>query len=228
MGHAARAADARRARPLIVVACASLAVFAVVTVLVTTKHVHEFDARAFRISDELRASWLDTAARALTTLGLIAVLGPAVALGGAWLVARRRVARAAALVTGAALEWLSVWITKSIVGRPRPPAPLVHTTGLSYPSAHAANAIGWFALGLALAALIPVRGARIAAIAAGGLLALLVGLSRIYLRAHYASDVVGGEALAVAMYALTALAALAWRSDLGPISRRQHSHLDPR
>ena len=198
------------------------------TALVTTKHVHGLDARAFRIADQLREPWLDTAARAVTTLGLIAVVGPAVVLGGAWLFARRRVARAAALFAGAALAWLSVWITKSIVDRSRPPAPLVHTTGLSYPSAHAANAIGWLALALGLAVVIPARGGRIAAIAAGGLLALLVGLSRIYLRAHYASDVLGGEALGVAMYALAALAALAWRSDLGPISRRQHSHLDPR
>jgi len=37
---------------------------------------------------------------------------------------------------------------------------------------------------------------------------VLVGLSRIYLRAHYASDVLAGEALAVAMYALAALVAV--------------------
>ena len=222
------AADGARVRLLTVVASTSLAVFAVMTALVTTEHVHGLDARAFRIADQLREPWLDSAARALTTLGLIAVVGPAVVLGGAWLFARRRVPRGGALVAGAALAWLSVWIAKSIVDRPRPPAPLVHTAGQSYPSAHAANAVGWLALALGLVAVIPVRGGRIAAIAAGGLLALLVGLSRIYLRAHYASDVIGGEALAVGMYALAALAALAWRSDLGPISRRQHSHLDTR
>jgi membrane-associated phospholipid phosphatase len=36
-------------------------------------------------------------------------------------------------------------------------------------------------------------------------LAVLVGLSRIYLRAHYASDVIAGEALAVAVYAFAAI-----------------------
>jgi undecaprenyl-diphosphatase len=50
--------------------------------------------------------------------------------------------------------------------------------------------------------------ARIAAVAADALLAVLVGLSRIYVRAHYASDVLAGEALAVAMYALAALVAV--------------------
>jgi membrane-associated phospholipid phosphatase len=190
------------------------------------------DARAFRAADDLRAAWLDTAARAITKLGLIAVVGPAVILGGAWLVVRGRAVRAAALVGGAALAWLSVWITKSIVDRPRPPAPLVQTAGQSYPSAHAANSVGWLALALALAALIPARPVRIVAIVLGGLLTVLVGLSRVYLRAHYASDVLGGETLAVAMYALAALGALAWRAhadgrlQLDSLARRQHPHLD--
>ena len=59
--------------------------------------------------------------------------------------------------------------------------------------------------------MIASRGGRLIAVAAGALLAVLVGLSRIYLRAHYASDVLGVEALAVAMYAVAAVAALAWR-----------------
>jgi undecaprenyl-diphosphatase len=104
-----------------------------------------------------------------------------------------------------------VWITKAAVDRPRPPAPLVHTSGQSYPSAHAANSVGWLALALALAVMSASRCGRLVAVAAGALLMVLVGLSRIYLRAHYASDVLGGEALAVAMYAVAATAVLAWR-----------------
>jgi undecaprenyl-diphosphatase len=63
----------------------------------------------------------------------------------------------------------------------------VQASGQSYPSAHAANSIGWLALAIALTVVIPTRARRTAAIAAGSLLAALVGLSRIYLRAHYAS-----------------------------------------
>ncbi|HEY1592640.1 MAG TPA: phosphatase PAP2 family protein [Solirubrobacteraceae bacterium] len=225
-------ADARRIRLLAAVACAALAAFAALTALVATDQLRGFDAGAFRTADDLRAAWLDSAARAITTLGLIAVVGPAVALGGAWLISRRRGARGASLIAGAALAWLTVWIAKSLVDRSRPPAPLVHTAGQSYPSAHAANSVGWFALAIALAAVISVRGGRIAAIAAGALLAVLVGLSRVYLRAHYLSDVLGGEALAVAMYAFAAVAALGWRArrraalHLDPVARRQQPHLD--
>jgi undecaprenyl-diphosphatase len=101
---------------------------------------------------------------------------------------------------------------ETVVDRPRPPDPLVHTTGQSYPSAHAANAVGWLALAIALTVVIPTRGGRIVAITGGALLAVFVGLSRIYLRAHYFSDVLAGEALAAAMYALAAIGALAWQS----------------
>ena len=41
---------------------------------------------------------------------------------------------------------------------------------------------------------------------------MLVGLTRIYLRAHYASDVLGGEAFAVGMYALAGVGAYLWQA----------------
>ena len=193
---------------LVMVAVAATAVFAALTVTVTTNSSLAFDASAFETANDLRAPWLDTAAKLITELGLIAIVGPAVLLGAVLLFRRRHALRAAALVLGAALAWVSVWITKRLVDRPRPPNPLVHTSGQSYPSAHAANAVGWLALAIGLSVVIPDRVARIAAVTAGALLAVLVGLSRIYLRAHYASDVLAGEALAVAMYALAALVAV--------------------
>jgi membrane-associated phospholipid phosphatase len=178
---------------LVVVALTAIAVFVLVTIAVTVSSSLAFDSRAFEIAEDVRAPWLDAAARVVTTLGLIAIVAPGV-------------------LVGAALVWISVWIIKSVVDRPRPPHPLVRTSGQSYPSGHAANSVGWLALAIALTVVIPTRVGRIAAITAGAVLAVLVGLSRIYLRAHYASDVVAGEALAVAIYALAAIGAIAWQS----------------
>ena len=194
------------------VAVTAFAVFVALTIAVTGSSSLALDSRAFRIADDMRTPWLDDAARIVTKLGLIAIVGSAVLLGAALLIKHRHRARAAALILGAALAWISVWIVKSLVDRPRPPDPLVHTSGQSYPSAHAANSVGWLALAIALTVAIPTRGRQIAAITAGALLTVLVGLSRIYLRAHYASDVLAGEALAVAMYALAALGTIAWQS----------------
>lgn len=197
---------------LVVVAVTATAVFVALTIAVAGSSSLALDSRAFEIADDVRAPWLDSAAQVITTLGLIAIVGSAVLVGAAVTIRHHDRARAGAVVVGAALVWISVRIVKSVVDRPRPPDPLVHTTGQSYPSAHAANSVGWLALAIALTVVIPTRAGRIAAITAGALLAALVGLSRIYLRAHYASDVLAGEALAVATYALTAIVAIAWQS----------------
>jgi undecaprenyl-diphosphatase len=194
------------------VAVTAIGVFVVLTVAVNTNPSLGFDSRAFETADDVRAPWLDTVAKVVTKLGLIAVVGAALLLAGWLLVRRRHRLYAAALVAGGALVWVSVWITKTLVDRPRPPHPLVATSGQSYPSAHGANSVGWLALAIALTVVIPNRAARVASVTVGALLAVLVGLSRIYLRAHYASDVLAGESLAVAMYALAALAALAWQA----------------
>ena len=201
---------------LIGVAIAAITVFVVLTIAVAGGSSPSLDARAFEVADDLRAPWLDHAARVVTQLGLIAIVGSAVLLGAAFLTKRRERARASALAVGALLTWISVWIFKFVVDRPRPPDPLVHTTGQSYPSGHAANAVGWLVLAIALSVMIPTRAGRIGAITAGALLTVLVGLSRIYLRAHYFSDVLAGEALAVAMYALAAIGAMVWQSQTRP------------
>lgn len=197
---------------LVVVAVTAIAVFVLVTIAVTGSTSLAFDSRAFEIAEDVRAPWLDTAARVVTTLGLIAIVAPGVLIGATVVIKHHDRARAGAVVVGAALVWISVWIIKSVVDRPRPPHPLVRTSGQSYPSGHAANSVGWLALAIALTVVIPTRAGRIAAITAGAVLAVLVGLSRIYLRAHYASDVLAGEALAVAIYALATIGAIAWQA----------------
>ena len=197
--------------PLAGLAVSGTAVFVALTIVVISSPSLAVDSRPFHIANELRAPGLDHAARVVTALGLLAIVGPVLLAGAALLIRRRHRARAAALLLGGALAWISVWITKAAVDRARPAAPLVHTSGQSYPSAHAANSVGWLALAIALTVAIPTRSGRITLVAAGALTAALVGLSRIYLRAHYASDVVAGEALATAMYALATIGVLAWR-----------------
>lgn len=198
-------------RSLILITLIAGAVFAALTVIVTTDRPLALDSDAFAIASHLRAPWLTTAAHIVTTLGLIAIVGPALLIGGG-LIARRFGPRAAALVAGGALAWVAVWIAKAIVDRPRPAGALVHTAGQSYPSAHAANSVGWLALAIALGVVIPARSGRAVTVTVGALIAVLVGLSRIYLRAHFASDVIAGYALAVAMYALAAIGMIASRS----------------
>ncbi len=71
-----------------------------------------------------------------------------------------------------------------------------HTvTSYSFPSGHAMESVIMYGM-LAYFAVLPVqsRGARVAIVLGGILLVVLIGFSRMYLGAHYFSDIVGGYA----------------------------------
>ena len=76
---------------------------------------------------------------------------------------------------------------------------------LSYPSGHSSGIATLVTVALVLAWPLMAARARHLALAAGVLLVLLVGLTRMWLGVHFLSDVVGGWALGVAWTLLTAL-----------------------
>ncbi|HEY8040058.1 MAG TPA: phosphatase PAP2 family protein [Polyangiaceae bacterium] len=125
-----------------------------------------------------------------------------------WLGRTRRFALPLAL--GVAAQAVLVWAIKAAVGRVRPwialglPAPIGAPHDGSFPSGHAAGnfCVAAF-LALALPAAWPdARGrARLVAVVAVGL-AALVAVSRVYLGAHFPSDVVCGAALGALVGAL--------------------------
>jgi undecaprenyl-diphosphatase len=89
-------------------------------------------------------------------------------------------------------------LVKGLANRPRPPAAdrLTVVHGWSYPSQHAAQALAtWGMLALMLMAGRSAR-ARLLLAAGAALIAFVVGLTRIYLGAHWMTDVLGGWALA--------------------------------
>jgi undecaprenyl-diphosphatase len=91
--------------------------------------------------------------------------------------------------------------TKVFIDRERPPPdvlrdPLVPETNESFPSGHSMGSIiGYGMLGYVVALLVRRRGQRVAAIAQLAVVVLLIGFSRIYLRAHWFTDVLGGFAI---------------------------------
>jgi membrane-associated phospholipid phosphatase len=95
------------------------------------------------------------------------------------------------------------------VGRPRPTGALAGASGSSFPSGHAAHSVlyPWLALVLTVRVRPGMAGGS-ALLAVGIAIAALVGLSRVYLRVHYLSDVTGGWALGVAAFAACATVAM--------------------
>jgi undecaprenyl-diphosphatase len=144
----------------------------------------------------------------LTDLGATAVTGGLVIVAAVLLLWRRKPAEAVTLATGFALIWLAVQAAKAGVDRPRPEGGLVQTEGESYPSGHAAYATTYVALAVAARRVLPNLASRAALVGAMVGLAAFVGLSRIYLRVHYWSDVAGGWGLGAGIFAACGAVAL--------------------
>ena len=122
---------------------------------------------------------------------------------------RPRVGLAAAAAIG--LGALANSTVKLVVARPRPDlaTPIVVEPGYSFPSGHSLSAMIAYGVIAVLVARSGLPGPMRAAII--GLLAVLVaviGLSRVYLGAHYPTDVIGGWLMGVAWVTLFAAASV--------------------
>jgi undecaprenyl-diphosphatase len=168
------------------------------------------DATAFRWADDIRSGTLDDVARVVTGLGSLTVVMIAVGLTIAVLLTRerRRIIESVTLAAGLLVTWAAVHIAKTAIDRPRPADPLVDTSGQSYPSGHAAYAFAWVAIAVVLTRTLPGLARTTAVIVAALVLATIIGLTRVYLRAHYLSDVVGGVGLSATVFALAGMAGL--------------------
>jgi undecaprenyl-diphosphatase len=166
------------------------------------------DRRAEHWATQLQAPWLTDVAKILTNLGDLWLAGGALAIVSVVLLLRREVLEGVALLAGLALTFAGVHITKAALERPRPPHPLVDSTGFAYPSGHAAYAVCWIAIAVALRRAFPGLATRAVVLLAGVAIALVVGLTRIYLRAHWFSDVAGGWGVGATCFALTGIVAL--------------------
>jgi membrane-associated phospholipid phosphatase len=172
--------------------------------LVTFSVVHHtglarYDPRVLAFVTGHRAPWLTSLAKVLTWLGSTVVLWPVAIIAGLGLWRwRRRWLPAVLPALALAGAWAGSLLIKGLVGRPRPPVAdmltVVHSR--SYPSEHAAQALAtWGMLALMLMAGRSAR-ARVLLAAGAALIAFVVGLTRLYLGAHWMTDVLGGWALA--------------------------------
>jgi membrane protein DedA with SNARE-associated domain/membrane-associated phospholipid phosphatase len=165
------------------------------------------DTELLDLADRLRMDLLVDVAKVVTILGAFPAAAGLVVASAAFLVMRRRYAEAIVLVLGLALIYIAVHVTKDALGRPRPTGSLIETANAAYPSGHAAYATAWVAVAVALTRRLRlVTSGALIFIALG--IAAAVGVSRVYLRAHWWSDVVGGWGLGAGIFALLAAIAL--------------------
>ena len=170
--------------------------------------VPRLDQMAEDVADRLRFEPLTSIVEVLTDLGSSRVIGLLLLVTMLFALRRRRWIDAAALVAGGALSYALVHITKAAYDRPRPAASLVDTIGAAYPSGHATYAVALIACATVLVRAGVGWAVRSAVLAIAIGLVAFVALSRVYLRAHYLTDVLGGVALGLAIWAIVGIVAL--------------------
>jgi len=171
-----------------------------------------FDRPVLDFFTRHRTRGLTDAVQVVTVLGSAVFIIPATIGVGALARWRLRTWRPVVLPAGAyAGAALLQSVIKSLVARPRPPAgrAVAHYGGWSFPSGHATQAAAWWgAMALVVALATPSWRRRVIAWTVALVVTVLVGLTRCYLGAHWASDVIGGWVLGWAW--LGAIGALAW------------------
>jgi undecaprenyl-diphosphatase len=169
----------------------------------------EGDLRAVDFIERLSQDWLNDVAEVVTDFGTLSVTGGAIVVVALALLLRKRFVEGVVLLSGMGMTVLVVNVVKDYEDRPRPLGAFVDTgTSSSYPSGHAAYGIAFVAIAIAVSRALPGIVSRAALITVAVVLAAGIALSRVYLRAHYLSDVLAGVGTGMACFALCGMVGL--------------------
>ncbi len=186
-----------------------LVLFFGLTAAVLAGVADSWDSTVMLVLAAEREPWLTWWMRLLSVAGSGLIEIPLALLLIFGLAVRKRKAEAWWYTAAALGGWALYALAKLAVQRPRPHVipRLMHGAGwYSYPSGHSMLAPVIFGLGIIVwAAPWPSPALRRAALALAGLLALVIGISRVYVGVHYPSDVAGGLLLGTAWSALALL-----------------------
>jgi membrane protein DedA with SNARE-associated domain/membrane-associated phospholipid phosphatase len=166
------------------------------------------DTAAADLADSLRAQMVVDAAKVVTYIGSFPVVAVAVIATASWSALGGHRLQAVTLVCGLVLSPVVVHVAKAAYDRTRPTGMLVEADWAAYPSGHTA-----YAVALVACATLLVRGGtgwavRFAAVTVAIALVIVVGATRVYLRVHHLTDVLGGVALGAALWSLLGAVAL--------------------
>jgi undecaprenyl-diphosphatase len=170
--------------------------------------VPRIDDLAADLSRELAMDPVIEVAKVVTEIGSFPVVVLVALATVSWTLLRRRWIEAVTITVGVALTPVLVGLAKGAYDRARPSGGLVDFHDAAYPSGHTAQAVA-----LVACAVVLVRGGvgwavRFAAVTVAIGIVVVVGMTRVYLRVHYLTDVLGGAALGVALWSLLGVLAL--------------------
>ena len=178
----------------------SISLFGWLAINVKAGKIFLIDKDAFAITFAFRTHFMDNLMEVMTFLGSSTFLLPAnIILILVILIYKKDKLLALQWTITAIVSLLLMYFFKGIYQRQRPLDPYLESAkGFSFPSGHSLNSLVFF--GLIIFSL--WKYARSKSIRIWGTLLLIliilaIGMSRIYLRVHYASDVLGGFSLGI-------------------------------
>lgn len=188
-----------------------------------TKTFDTFVLLAFRnpadLSDPLGPPWLEAAMRDFTALGGLAVLLMITALVAGFLFLTRKRHAAWLVVASVGGGAVVSGVLKWAFARSRPDL-VPHAMAVysqSFPSGHAMlSAVVYLTLGALLARTQSDLRVKIYLLGVAGMLALIVGISRVYLGVHWPTDVLAGWAVGAA-WALICWLFMLWLQGEGKV-----------
>lgn len=159
--------------------------------------LYDFDNWFYDTTYPVKVGAITVVARFLSFIGSGVFVWPFRAIVTLVLASKRRWQAVGAWVLAIVVSEPFIWLLKNAYGRERPPISLVDTTSASFPSGHAIGG-AVLAVGLVIA-FVPAGPARrnMEVVAAG--FALFMSASRVYLGAHFLTDVVAGVAFGSAV-----------------------------
>ncbi len=189
---------------------------------VRTQEIFALDTWATPFFHGIASPGMDVLMNGFTDLGSNLVILPIFMVVAVWLIARRRYRPAAFLAVAGAGSVILQGAMKLVFARPRPQLPWANVLpDYSFPSGHTMNAVVFYgALALIIWSIYGRRAGALAVVATT-VIAVLVGISRIYLGYHYLTDVAGGILAGTAWLLLAGAAFRAeptwrrWRYPLG-------------
>lgn len=195
----------------------AIALWAVVAVMYvvmaipdTRSWIQGIDDWFYTMAVDGESSGLVTIAKALSFIGSSTIMFPLVLLVAGYLYWKKMLGATWFWVAALAIAEALIWITKFAYARPRPPMGLVATHSYSFPSGHAGTAAAVAVGFLFLLALHRQRHWYLDVL--GVMYVLAIAWSRVYLRAHWFSDVFTGAALGAAVVVTAFLVVSSLRS----------------
>lgn len=177
-----------------------LSIFILLSTLIQTGTIENFDSCIYKFIENIRTDKLTSILKFFTKIGDVQSLFFISSITVLIMLVFDKKKIAISVALNIIISSISYVVLKNIFQRPRPEIAerLIEENGFSFPSGHSTNNMAFYALAIYLV-YENVKNKKIRDIICLilGIIPIIIGFSRMYLRVHYPSDVLGGFCLGI-------------------------------